>query len=258
MNRSKFRFIVPLHTIIAGFFITLVVAFGSLLGWYNYKETSQLLLDASGKVFDQVQKELSLNYQGAYKPVATAVKVISTSNLGMAEELEERLTYLAMLKMALEEATYLSGLQVGYDNGDYFIIRPLNRGYLKERFKGPKGASFVVDNLTTADDGKRYMERIWFSQTLNEVGREPLQATEYDPRVRPWYLLAQENTEVRGTDPYHFHFIDQAGFTITYKSPHGAVIAGDVTLTQLSETLANNQITENTELVVFSEEKIGT
>lgn len=255
MKSKKTHIHLPLHIVIAAFFTTLIIIFGSILGWYNYKETAELLLDASQEVFNQVNKELSLDYIGTYKPVATAVLIISNTDLVEAETLDERLLYLPMLQATLQEAPHLSGLEVGYPNGDYFIVRPLNFEYMRTRFHAPDMAALVVDNVHTATDGVRYQQRFWYNQSLQELQRTVLEKTAYDPRVRPWYTIARDDKKVHSTDPYLFHFIDQVGFTISYKSlPSGAVVAGDVTLIQLSETLAGHKMTEHSEIVILSED----
>lgn len=255
MKSKKTRIHLPLHIVIAAFFTTLIIIFGSILGWYNYKETAKLLLDASQEVFNQVNKELSLDYIGTYKPVATAVIIISNTDLVEAETLDERLFYLPMLQATLQEAPHLSGFAVGYPNGDYFIVRPLNLEYMRTRFHAPDKAVLVVDNVHTATDGTRYQQRLWYNHSLQELQRTGLEKTSYDPRGRPWYTIASGDQMVRSTDPYLFHFIDQVGFTISYKSmPSGAVVAGDVTLIQLSETLASHKMTEHSEIVILSED----
>lgn len=236
-------------------FIGLIVAFGAILGWYNYNETSKLLLEASEEAFDQVQQELSLDYRGTYRPVATAVIILSATDLVDAQTLEERLQFLPLMQAALSEAPHLSGLEVGYPNGDYFIVRPLAWEYMRLRFHPPPDAAFVVDHITTANDGDRRLLRIWYDRTLRELDRVEPEPTAYDPRVRPWYTIALDKKEIQGTDPYLFHFIDQIGFTISYQArPAGAVVAGDVTLIQLSETLSRHQMTERSEILVLSAE----
>ena len=258
MKSKKTRIHFPLHIVIAIFFTTLIIIFGSILGWYNYKKTAELLLDASGEVFNRVNKELSLDYIGTYKPVATAVIIISNTDLVEAETLDERLFHLPMLQAALQEAPHVSGLEVGYPNGDFFIVRPLNLEYMRTRFNAPDKAVLVVDNVHTAADGVRYQQRFWYSHSLQELKRTRLEKTSYDPRVRPWYTIARGDQKVQSTDPYLFHFIDQIGFTISYRSmPSGAVVAGDVTLVQLSETLASHKMTERSEIVILSEDGLA-
>ena len=255
MKSKKTRIHLPLHIVIAAFFTILIILFGSILGWYNYKETAGLLLDASEEVFNQVNKELSLDYIGTYKPVSTAVIIISNTDLVEAETLDERLFYLPMLQATLQEAPNLSGFAVGYPNGDYFIVRPLSMEYMRARFDAPDKAALVVDNVHTGTDGVRYQQRFWYSQSLQELQRTGLEKTSYDPRVRPWYTIVRGDGKVQSTDPYLFHFIDQIGFTISRKStPSGAVVAGDVTLIQLSETLASHKMTEHSEIVILSED----
>ncbi|WP_035247749.1 HD domain-containing phosphohydrolase [Desulfogranum mediterraneum] len=246
---------VRLHLVIASLFVGLITLFGSGLAWYNYQATSRLLVSAANEMFSQISRELSLDYLGSYKPVATAVIVVSATGVVHAVDLEERLRYLPMFQAALQEAPHLSGLQVGYGDGGYFIVRPLSRDYLRSRFDAPPGAALVVDQVELEADGKRYLRRFWFSEGLEEVGRAAPEETGYDPRLRPWYTQAIAESRVIGTAPYLFRFIGRLGFTVARRSPLSrAVVAGDVTLMQLSETLASHRITRRSELALLSEQ----
>lgn len=257
MKKGPPPLLLPLHIVIAGFFIILFVGFGATLGWYNFAETSTMLKQASEQVFDQVQQELSLDYHGTYKPVATAITIIGSTGLVHATDLQQRLQYLPLMQAALAEEKHLSGLEIGYPNGDYFIARPLRRSFMRERFSAPSGTTLVVDNIEPGKDGKRYLERIWFNQHLKEIKRSPRSLTTYDPRVRPWFTGAVGKAGVTGTDPYLFYFIDEVGFTLSHSVQQtGAVVAGDVTLMQLSETLSRHQMTTRTELIVLSEDGV--
>jgi hypothetical protein len=156
--------------------------------------------------------------------------------------LEERLHSIPIFQTALKEEPKLTALQVGYDTGDYFIVRQLNNDYMREQFSAPPMAAIVVDNITTEADNKRYLQRLWYSNSLIELGRSTPAATDYDPRIRPWYKAALTTDREIGTAPYLFHFIKQMGLTIAYKSPTtGAVVAGDLTLYHLSQTVANTR-----------------
>jgi hypothetical protein len=87
---------------------------------------------------------------------------------------------------------------------------------------------------------------------LLELSRDPAVETSYDPRIRPWYTQALEEPAASSTAPYLFYFIRQVGTTLTLQAPtKGIVIAADVTLGQLSNTLRQNTITPNTKIVVF-------
>ncbi len=253
MKKTVFHF--RLHFTIAVLFIVLIVVFGALLGWYNYQKTSQLLLAASDEVFNQISRELSLDYRGTYKPVAQTVNIIASSPVTTAGTLEERLEALPLFRAALLEESQLSGLEVGYANGDFFIVRPLHNVYMRSRFAAPESAAFVVDQVDTGVDGKRYLHRFWYTDDLDMIKASQPEVTNYDPRGRPWYKNALDASHEVGTDPYLFFFVQQVGFTVSCKSPgNGAVVAGDVTLIQLSKTVSGYQSTERSEIVLLRDD----
>jgi len=242
----------PLHITISTLFIFLVVVFGTILGVYNYKKTSDILLTSSDRIFDHSSSELSLNLLALRRPVAQAVSMLASSGIVRAGNLEERIPYLNIIQAALITTEELSALQVGYDDGDYFIARSLDNEYMRERFSAPEGATLVVDNIQTGNDGRRYLQRLWYSAERVELGRAEPQLSEYDPRVRPWYMGTMKHDSVVSIAPYLFFFTQKVGFNIGRKNADGsAVVAGDITLAALSDRIASLQHTPNSEFVVL-------
>jgi HD-GYP domain-containing protein (c-di-GMP phosphodiesterase class II) len=239
----------PLHVTIGVLFITLVVALGGVLSWQNYRKTSGIILTTAGQVFDQISDELILDFKGTYHPVAGALRLIALAPITRAATLEERLAALDTFTVALANEPSVSGLGVGYGDGDYFIVRPLRTAAQRQHFGAPDQAAFVVDDIGAATDGTRRLVRLFFDAQSGELLRKPPQATDYDPRTRPWYTSA--STRPAATRPYLFYFLGQVGTTVTLAAPeHGVVVASDVTLERLSETTSRHRMTVSSEVVL--------
>ncbi len=237
---------------ISALFITLVVLFGLFFRQFIFWQTSELLLEESKRLFGQVNRELSLSYLATRRTISQAVHMLGATEISRAATLEDRLAYLPLLQAALLQEPQLTGLQVGYDTGEYFIVRPLVNEQMRKQFHAPDTADLVVDNISTNPGSKPRLQRLWFTSKLDEIGRSTAQPTDYDPRLRPWYIEAIGSESEIVTDPYLFHFVRQMGLTIAFMPPAGgAVIAGDVTLYHLSQTLANFQQTPGSELILL-------
>ncbi len=233
-------------------FTVLIVVFGLFFRQFIYWQTSKMLLEESKRQFSEIENTLTLDFIKTQSVVAQTVHLLAKTGVTTAKTLEKRLQFVPLFQAALEQEQQLSGLQVGYDTGDYFIVRPIDDETTRRQFSAPMEAALVIDNITTENDGKRYLQRLWYSESLTELGRSVPEINDYDPRVRPWFQMALASEKEVSTRPYVFHFVQQMGITIGYMSPSaGAVIAGDVTLVHLSETLAKYQQTPRSEVILL-------
>lgn len=237
-------------------FILFVLTVGGILTWHNYSVTKEIVLAETDQAYDRVLTEFSQDFKYTYKPVFETVRLLSMTSIMNASTLDERLKELNLLSTALQHKTELAGLQVGYANGDYLIVRPTSFGQVRTLFNAPENAAYVVDHIAADPlSGQRLLERIYYDQALLEILRNPPEPTGYDPRTRPWYLEAINSGQVSAVAPYLFHFLKEIGTTVSYK-PIGAnaVIAADVTLQQLSATLDKYLLTPNSEIAIINYE----
>ncbi|NOR80742.1 MAG: HAMP domain-containing protein, partial [Methyloprofundus sp.] len=250
--KSKKSATYSLHFTTSALFIILIIVFGGVLSWQNYRKTSEILIASGDQLFDQITSELMLDFGGIRKSVIQTVNFVALSPISQADSLTERLKSLVLLSTALANEENMSAIQIGYLNGDYFIVRHIRSEYERKIFNAPEHSVFIVDNIGINTQGKRSLLRLFYNEKLQELSRNLALQTSYDPRVRPWYKLALDNTQVVSTEPYLFYFLRKVGLTLTLKSAHGAsVIAADITLGQLSNTLSRQIPTPNTEIVVF-------
>jgi len=241
-----------LHFTISSLFISLTLIFGAVLSWQHYSKASELLIAGGELVFEQINRELTLNFSGLLKSAYQSISLLALSPITQANSLDERLKSLPLFSTTLHNEDKLSAIQIAYPNGDYFIMRPINSELLRQTFNAPQNAAFMVDNINANTQGQRSLVRIFYTDQLLELSRDPAIETIYDPRIRPWYTQALEEPKSSSTAPYLFYFIRQVGTTLTLQAPtKGVVIAADVTLGQLSNILRQNTATPNTKIVVF-------
>ena len=241
-----------LHFTTSSLFITLIIVFGGILSWHNYNKTSEILIASGDQVFDQINTEVTLELGSIRKSVKQTVNFIAQSSIGLINSVLAPKQSLKLLSSALANDTNLSAIQIAYPNGDYFIIRPIYSEDTRKTFKAPDNAAYIIDIINTDEQGKRWLLRLFYDQGLYEVSRNVTTPTVYDPRERPWYKLALENSQPTTTQPYLFHFLHKVGLTLTTQTPYqGIVVAADVTLDQLSNTLQHRNSTPDSEIVVF-------
>ena len=255
MNNSAPITRYPLHLTISALFITLIVILGAVLSWQNYSKTSDIIRTSAGKMYDQVGTELLLDIKATYQPVGDTLGLLALTPITRAGSLEERLDALDMFREVLRSSPSVTGIQVGYSDGDFFILRPLLDDSARKQFAAPADASFVADHVDSDASQQRQLLRIYFDARLQEIARNPPEPTDYDPRLRDWYTQAVAEPGLVLTRPYLFYFARKVGVTLARQvAGSGVVVASDVTLETLSETISRYKITPGSEIVLFGED----
>jgi len=234
-------------------FILLIVGVGGILTWHNYQLTKKVVLKATNVVYGQVLREVTQDFSHTYRPVFQSVRLLSLDPLLEASTLDERLGALELLSAVLQYQPAVSAIQVGYGNGDYFIIRSISSEKTQKLFQARENSFYVVDNITTDSvSNQKMLYRSFYDESLRKIGHQQPETTEYDPRTRPWYKNALITSQVAAGEPYFFYFLKQIGTTVGYSPPGSeSVIAADVTLHQLSDTLNKHLLTPRSEIALI-------
>ena len=253
-QRLKSRFHFPLHIHTATLFIVLTIALGAGPVWVPYQKNHELIREGSTVLYEKVMQKAYMDMKAKYDMAANSVEIMAEGNIANAENLHQRLKYLPVISKILKANDAVSGFEVGYATGDFFIIRSIFNEYMREQFKAPDSTIFMVDNIINISANNKQGIRIYYDKHLNEISRKTLKDLTYDPRVRPWYKLALASDSFATTNPYLYFFVKKVGITITLESKSkGTVIAADIALDELSETLKKNIITPSAELVLFDD-----
>ena len=190
----------------------------------------------------QIARELALDFKATYNPVADTLQLLALSPVTIATTLESRLESLETIRIALANEPSVTAIQIGYANGDYFIVRSMQTEYMRSQFSAPEEARVMADHISTDGSGERRLDRLYFDHDMHELQRPPPAVSDYDPRSRPWYTSATDTPSA--TAPYLFYFIGKVGTTVSLATGKpGVVIATDVSLEQLSETISRHRIT---------------
>jgi HD-GYP domain-containing protein (c-di-GMP phosphodiesterase class II) len=238
---------------IATMFIVLTIILGLVQIWFNYQKNTELIKESSIIQYEKVMERASMDLKAKYDMAANSVGIIAQGGLPKAKTIEERLQFLPVLSTILSNNEAVSGFEVGYSNGDFFIVRSTATEYMREQFKAPADTLYMVDNIQAPPWEPQGNVRIYYDQFLREIARSDLGEMKYDPRLRPWYLLALESEGYATTSPYLYYFVKKIGLTITLESEEkGTVVAADIELDDISSILKDNIISPSSELVMFA------
>jgi HD-GYP domain-containing protein (c-di-GMP phosphodiesterase class II) len=241
----------PLHVHVGTLAIALIVLTGGVIGWYNYKQASRIILGEADRVFNDLTREVSTDLASGSRLNHTTIELLARSGLGEASSTEKRLALVPLLEAALAHNDRLYSVYAGYDDGAFFQLAPLRTPERRASFKAPENAAYLVWSVEGSGSGARSTYR-FLDASLRPIAERPYDGPPYDPRKRPWFGAARASDRLIVTAPYVFFTRQEVGATVARRT-EGGVVAGDVTLAQLSEILARQRITPSTELALVSD-----
>jgi HD-GYP domain-containing protein (c-di-GMP phosphodiesterase class II) len=166
-------------------------------------------------------------------------------------DLEQRLALLKPFSQSLKDNPDLASLYIGYATGDFFMVRPLRTSSLKTLLKAPDAAAYQVWSIERDNSGQPHSQSLFFDQDLAFISGQDNPDDSYDPRTRAWFSSAKRDDDQITTEPYVFFSTHNVGTTLARRSGNGAVMGADLTLEELSATLAKHVVTPATEIVLF-------
>jgi HD-GYP domain-containing protein (c-di-GMP phosphodiesterase class II) len=243
----------PLHMHISVMFTFLLLLTGVVLGLFNYRQTTQLILSSSEQLFARIEHEVRFDLQHTYQPIRDLLSLLATSSDTSATDLQQRLALLKPFSQALTDNANLASLYTGYNNGDFFMVRPLRTAALQAEFAAPANAVFQVWSIEHAADGSVHSRSLLFDRDLKQIDARDIEGERYDPRDRPWFKQALTELNQITTAPYLFFSTRNVGTTLARRASNTVVLGADLTLVDLSATLARHQVTPGTQVVLFDQ-----
>jgi HD-GYP domain-containing protein (c-di-GMP phosphodiesterase class II) len=242
----------PLHVHVGTLSIALIILTGGVIGWFNYAQSSRIILATANRVFDDLAREIATDLANGSRLNQTTVEMLAESGLGEAQSTEARLALVPMLRAALAHNERLYSVYAGYADGGFFQLAPLRTPGRKAFYKAPADAAFLVWSIDGGRPGAPATYR-FLDAGLHTIAVRPYDGAPYDPRTRPWYGAAQRTDTLIVTAPYAFFALHEPGATVALRARGGkSVVAGDVTLAGLSQILARQRLTPSGELALLT------
>jgi HD-GYP domain-containing protein (c-di-GMP phosphodiesterase class II) len=232
-------------------FTFLLLLTGVVLGIFNYRQTTQIILSSSEKLFNRVEQDVRLDLHATYEPIRHLLSLLVHNPAMQAPDLAQRLALLQPFTQSLKDNPDLASLYIGYATGDFFMVRPLRTSNLKTQLKAPESAAYQVWSIERQDDGQIHSQSLFYDQDLALISRLDNPDDTYDPRSRAWFSSAKRDNDQITTEPYVFFSTHNVGTTLARRSGDSAVMGADLTLEELSATLAKHVVTPATEIVLF-------
>lgn len=243
----------PLRLHIATLFIALILLLGLAVVWNSFNKTTQLILRSADERFERIADQTSQRLNTLVTPVATTVDLLAWQRLTTDHSLLERLDHLGYLAEALNQSAHLSALYIGYDDGDFFLLRTLPPGSpLRDTLATPNAARYLVQSVERNGSAATIGTFLYFDADLKLLQRDVRPDYTFDPRTRLWYQIAHSRPDRIRTDPYLFFTTREVGITLAHRARIGtAVVGADLTLSDLSATLNSSRLFATTQIAVF-------
>jgi HD-GYP domain-containing protein (c-di-GMP phosphodiesterase class II)/HAMP domain-containing protein len=241
----------PLYLTLAAVFVTLFVVFGLALIGFFHSESKRIELLGADDLMDRIGRHMQTSIAELYLPAQSLVDVASRSAPLAGTHLEDRLATLGVLTEALRLNPHMSSIFVGYEDGEFFLVRSVgDRRVAAQALDAPKGSRFAVQSIER--DGEVRGTLLFFDDALELLDTRPLPTTDFDPRDRDWYSTAIEQSDQVTTDFYVFFTTGEVGISFARRLARGGgVVGADLALADLSSGLARQKVTPSTQIAVF-------
>ncbi|MDZ7938602.1 MAG: HD domain-containing phosphohydrolase [Rhodoferax sp.] len=218
------------------------------LGWQGAR---QALLDTASRTASDAGQLITEKSRRMLEPAQATLRLLASDPLANARTLDERLTRLRTLSDVLVSNPLASAIYMGYDDGSFFLVRPLNSHAMRQRFGAPPKSSFLVQSLQMQANGQRVGEFLFFNANREFLARQAKPDYRFDPRVRPWYQNASGSSATLSSAPYVFFTTRQLGLTLSQSTVNGGGVIGiDVVLDDLAAKLQELRMTPNGQLAL--------
>nr|WP_158118428.1 HD domain-containing phosphohydrolase [Vibrio cidicii] len=242
----------PLSIHITSLFLVLTTIIGIVLISISYNHSQALLSKSAEGLSLEHANKLESSYQTSVSPVLTTLNFMAESAFLDDQNEATKLTpWLKSLSLIFIQNPNLVALYHASQSGVFTQYRMLNSEMMKTRFDAPEGAYFLIN--TTHVDGRN--EFVYLDKDFQQVDYRLQNDNQFDPRIRPWFVNAEPDGQIRLTQPYFFYFLQTNGVTLSRKSTDGQhVIGADFTLSKLSTQIEALAFAPRTKLALLDAE----
>ncbi|MCE0495342.1 HD domain-containing phosphohydrolase [Vibrio salinus] len=243
------RYSLSIH--IGTLFVLLTAIFGFILIYISYNHAYQLLTQTARELSLENSRHIENQFKQASSPIFTTLDLLSYSSL-VNDKIppEKNETWLASSHFIFQKHPHLVALYYANNDGDFTILRPMKNNQDRERFQAP-GNTVLLINKTKTNGQNTF---IYLDNHYQEISRLEKNDNKFDPTTRPWFQNTEYDSDIRITDPYSFYFLKTKGITLFRRTPDGThVVAADLTLSSVSESLINLGYSEKTKLILFDQ-----
>lgn len=171
------------------------------------------------------------------QPAQPTLSSLAHGVLPQCHTVEQRMIFLPLLTTMLDNYQVINGLFIGYDSGEYFMVRRTATTAERQIYEAPPESAFVVSSISREDGRMRHEHFFYDAESRLILRRAPKVAQGFDPRTRLWYREAMRQGEQVEISPV-MNAVGLPVMILAEKSYYGGSVVGvDITLQELSDIL---------------------
>lgn len=244
----------PLHLLIGGLVVASMLALAALLMWQGWHAARAAMLAAASDSARDMGLLINEKTRRVLGPAEATLRHLSQDPLAAAVSLPQRLARLPVLTQVLVHDPLVSAVYVGYDNGEFLLVRALDQPAIRVQFQAPPRANFLVQSIVRESSGERIGRWHFYSADLVPLSVETKPEYRFDPRSRAWFESARSSDRQRLSEPYVFFSSRQVGLTLSQASLNGPAVLGlDVALADLGREIGDLRRTPRSEIALVDD-----
>ncbi|MCG6907512.1 MAG: hypothetical protein LJE63_12940 [Desulfobacteraceae bacterium] len=248
---KRFPFYVGITTLVT----IIVTALSGLFLWISHRESKTAAIQMADRLFSEINTKTLQRYRYALESVAMIVATAARMPGMASTPAEEAAGHpgTEVMLNALASYDFLFSTYCGYDDGSFIqIVAVRDKPALRRLYLAPPGTVYVLRTIPADGAGSRAQRWRFLDQTRQVLGERDDLDPDFDPRVRPWFIRAQEEQAAFFTAPYIFSSSRLPGITCAEKLLHGGGVMGaDITLERFTASLERQRISEHGTLFLF-------
>ena len=248
---KRYPFYVGITTLI----VTIVVILTGLFLWISHRESKAAAIQMADRLFSEINEKVLERYESELESVAVLVGTAARMPAMATLPVGGGMSYpgLPLMLEALSYYGYLFSLYTGYDDGSFIqVVAVRDKAELRRLFDAPVGTAYVLRSISVDADGNLKQRWHFLNRDRQTTGTRADLDPGYDPRVRPWFVRAQEEEAAFFTEPYIYSSTKLPGITCAEKLIYGdGVFGADITLNRFAVSLERQKVSDNGMLFLF-------
>ncbi|NWL80463.1 phosphohydrolase [Pseudomonas taiwanensis] len=241
----------PLRFYLVLFMMAMTCGVGLVIAWLLYELSTELIAERAERQARSSAQEAGAELDRLLGPIRNSVQLLALTPGLNGGDYQSRVAALPEMAEALRNSPIAVAVYMGNDQGEYFQLRKLEDTYDLRLFEAPIGARFLLQSVEPhATGGVAHYQ--FLDGLLRPIGqRKKTATTDYDPRQRPWYILAKEKGELVRTPPYRFFETRMIGSSVARVTSNGQVVGADLRHSALDGWLRRKLHTPGAHMLIF-------
>ena len=208
-------------------------------------------IESAEDYFEEVTSKTAAKLDAFIEPVSKIADIAGATLCSdiKGEGRDKYCQRLQPLKAILDADYHLMSAYIGYDNGAFYqVIAPRGIRMIQECYATPPGCVYIERFVSADGHGSKNQNWRFFDSSMHLL-EERTDSSEYDPRIRPWFLRAKMSCGSIYTMPYIFSSSHMPGITCSRTLQDGSGVFGlDISLKQLGNILTKQHVSSNGQL----------